>query len=203
MSTTITALAAWLLTAMQAFYSPSYHAATEAGEITEARYEAFAHDVAFASMQPYVMPVFDTRDGVKDDAQARAKTALVFVSIASYESRYKASVLSCKEGGDGNRSWGPFQTQRKKRLACKGALGAMVVGLEMVHESFRICHYMRVDAWLSEYTDGNQFRTSKAWKRSALRMNQALDYWKAHPFIAPAPAPEILPAGSRPTAVNP
>lgn len=174
---TILSLAAWLLTAMGSLYGQENHRGYEDRDITEARYEEFALDVATAVSQPYVRPLFEGRDG-------RAKTGLLLVSIASPESSYKESVIVCEEGGDGNHSWGPFQAQIQRARVCNSVVGAAGVAIEMLTESFRVCQGMPLEERLALYTDGPAFRSAKAARRSRERMMPALEYWKRHPFRA-------------------
>jgi hypothetical protein len=172
----IAALAAYFLLAMNAFYPQKNHTPYEAPEVTLARYEAFARDTAFAVSQPYVKPLFEGKGG-------RAKTGLVFLAIGDYESRYKASVLRCEEAGDHGHSWGPFQAQIKKPRVCSGTLGALEVAIEMTRESFDVCRsFRKIEDRLAEYTDGNNFRSERAAKRSELRMLTAIRYWAKHPY---------------------
>jgi hypothetical protein len=176
-----TTLAAYLLSAMQAFYPEASHSWTETPEVTHARYEAFAYEVAWAVEQPYVLPLFKG-----DDTAARAKSALVLVSIAADESRYIAVVLDCHKGGDGGKSWGPFQTTRDKAVTCSGIPGAVRVALGMVLESFHVCSRMPLENRLAEYTDGLEWKTEKAAKRSQQRLGRALRYWKETNLAATA-----------------
>lgn len=171
-------LAAYLLLAMQSMYSEANHAMYEPADVTEARYEAFAHDVAFAVSQPYVNPLFKGEGG-------RAKTGLVIVSIAAYESRYKEDVITCKVGGDHGHSWSALQIQVRKSRVCESVLGSLQVGLDMIWESFNICRGLKLPDRLAEYTDGNSWLTEKAAKRSELRMNQAIHYWDKNPYTEP------------------
>jgi hypothetical protein len=179
------ALTAYLLAAMGTFYAQENHNA-EPSDVTEERYEAFADDVAFAVEQPYIQPVFADKDPII----GRAKTALLLVSIAVDESHFREDVIRCgpptKDApGDNGKSWGPFQTTRAKARTCASVAGASGVAIEMIQESFRICRGHNVLAWLAEYTDGRSFNTSRATKRSALKMGRMMNYWNAHPFVAP------------------
>ena len=183
------ALVAYLLTAMGVFYPQQnhnwkHHAAnwySEDADVTEERYELFASEVAAAVEQPYVQPVFADKDPVV----ARAKTALLLVAIAAYESSYKEDVVDCVVGGDKSKSWGPFQSQRAKARTCASVGGAVGVAIEMVLESFRVCRGRDPLSWLAEYTDGLSYNTDRARHRSALRMGRMMSYWKAHPFVPP------------------
>lgn len=86
---------AWLLVAMRAWvpFAPGADPEAEA-----ARYAAIAqtaYDVAWTER-----PVFKG-----DEAEARAKGALLLLSIASYEGNYLATVDDGRVSGDGGRSW--------------------------------------------------------------------------------------------------
>jgi hypothetical protein len=171
-------LTLWLLAAMHTFVPVEEHRWTENEEVTEARYEAIARDIAFAVSQPYVQPVFADRDPIA----ARAKTGLLLVAIAADESHFRDDVTMCKKGGDSNKSWGLFQTVRSRDRTCSGMLGASGVAIEMVQESFRICRGSDPRTWLAEYTDGLAWNTPRAERRSARRMGRAMTYWREHPY---------------------
>lgn len=192
-------LTAYLYAFMVFAYPTSNHAALEEPEVTQARYEALASDVAEGVSQPYVLPLFRE----KDDGAARAKTGLVLLATARFESSYVDDVVRCVVGGDKGHSWGPFQTQRAKSRVCSGALatselepgapipfarqtlGAVGVALEMMHESLSVTRgagYAE-DERLAEYTDGLAWKTERARRRSRTRVDLALRYWKEHPFV--------------------
>lgn len=183
-------LANWLLTAMGTFYPqenhnwkyPAKNWYTEDRDITEERYELLAYDIAITVSQPYIRPLFTSGQTDLDD---RAKTGLLLVSIASDESHYKEDVMFCGvPSTDGNGTWGPFQTQRAKTRTCYQAdsIGAAGVALEMAHESFRICQSVPLSWRLSEYTDGNNYNSDRAHRRSALKVKRVLKYWAEHPY---------------------
>jgi len=167
-------LATYLYAFMIAIYPISNHAVTESSDVTEVRYHELAESTAFAVMQPYVKPLPGT---------TRALTGLIQLSTARFESSYVGEVVDCTKGGDGGRSWGPFQTQRAKSRTCWSTLGAAGVALEMMHESFLVTRGRPMEDRLAHYTDGPKWLTEKAAKRSRARLGLALRYWRAHPFV--------------------
>ena len=182
-------LAAYLLSAMNAFYPQSNHAFHEQAEVTESRYEAFADDVATVVLNAEVQPLFAGDAG-------RAKTGLLLISISSFESMFIDDVVTCVRGGDHNHSWGPFQTQREKELTCTSVQDASVVALDMIRESFRVCHGLPETAHLAEYTDGNDFKSTRAFKRSSDRMSRAMNYFNHHPFVLESSDEDVVDAGT-------
>lgn len=173
-------LAIYLFSAMQTFVPFSEHLGQESVETTQERYEAFAENIAFAVSQPYVLPLFAGEDG-------RAKTGLLLVAIAADESHYRDDVLFCKKlhgpwNGDHGTSFGPFQTTRNSKRTCMATIGAVGVALEMAKESFTICRGPNPLWWLAEYTDGLQWLTERAQKRSARKMGRTIKYWATKPF---------------------
>ena len=154
-------------------YPLQNHAQHEGEDVTLARYTALASAVAEGISEPYVRPLFR-------GPGARARTGLVLLATARYESGgYVGDVTDCVVAGDKGKSWGPFQTQRNPKRACWSDLGAVGVALEMMHESFRIVGGPD-ELRLAEYTDGLDWKTSRAGKRSRTRVGLALRYWREH-----------------------
>lgn len=81
----IKALTSYLLAAMTAWMPIRNHAHNEASEVTEARYEQIAADVAQIALDPDETPLFQGEDG-------RVKTALLLLSVALHESGFRGNV---------------------------------------------------------------------------------------------------------------
>lgn len=79
------ALTNYLLAAMTAWMPITSHAHSEAPEVTEARYEQIAADIAEVALDPDEAPLFAGEDG-------RVKTALLLLSVAYHESRFRGDV---------------------------------------------------------------------------------------------------------------
>jgi hypothetical protein len=129
----------------------------ESASVTEARYMAFAANVATVALDPREAPVFDGDDG-------RERTARLLVSLWHYESHGRADAMLCDVGGDDGHSWGSFQVQRRKAQTCESYAGAAHVALGMIRESFALTGDLRL------YTDGPAYRSDRARRRSHERM---------------------------------
>jgi hypothetical protein len=79
------ALSSYLLAAMTAWMPMKNHARSEAPEVTEARYQQIAEDVALIALDPDEAPLFQGEDG-------RVKTALLLLSVALHESGFRGDV---------------------------------------------------------------------------------------------------------------
>jgi hypothetical protein len=79
------ALTSYLLAAMTAWMPLKNHARSETPEVTEARYQQIAEDVALIALDPDEAPLFQGEDG-------RVKTALLLLSVALHESGFRGDV---------------------------------------------------------------------------------------------------------------
>jgi hypothetical protein len=78
-------LTSYLLAAMTAWMPMKNHARSEAPEVTEARYQQIAEDIAQVALDPDEAPLFQGEDG-------RVKTALLLLSVALHESGFRGDV---------------------------------------------------------------------------------------------------------------
>ena len=170
---TVTNLAIYVFAAMTTWVPMSNHSFYEKEEITHSRYESIANTIAEVSLNEDKSPIFND----EDDAINRAKTALLLASIASYESSFKKSVDSCKEGGDNGLAWGLWQTHSNKKKTCANRLTAAYIALGMVNRSFKFCSKQHLLDKLSIYTDG---RCKDNWYRSRSRIMRALSWHQKH-----------------------
>ena len=170
-------LAIYLLSAMNTFYPQSNHAFMEKPKVTQERYEEFAKDIAKVVLDPRVKPLFAGEDGP-------IKTGLLLIAIARYESSFRNDVMTCTKLGDKGWSFGPFQAQGYAETVCQGNFQAAWVAIEMIHESFKICHNLPMNYHLAEYTDGNNWDSPRAFKRSSDRMDTAIHYFTSHKVIS-------------------
>ena len=166
-------LAAYLLTAANAIYPQSNHSYMEPKAITQARYEQFAKDIAQVVLDPQVKPIFAGEDG-------RVKTGLLLVVLARYESSFRNDVMTCTKLGDNGRAFGTYQSHRSPDTVCQGNIQAAWIAIEMIRESFQVCHNFPMSYRLAEYTDGNNLNTSRAFKRSSDRIDTAMNYYSHH-----------------------
>jgi hypothetical protein len=79
------ALTSYLLAAMTAWMPMKNHARSETPEVTEARYQQIAEDIAQVALDPDETPLFLGEDG-------RVKTALLLLSVALHESGFRGDV---------------------------------------------------------------------------------------------------------------
>jgi hypothetical protein len=166
------ALALYLYAFMVAAAPLEHHRYYEAPAVTDARYRQIAADVADQVLDPTEAPLFDGSDG-------RAKTGLLALSVASFESgEFRAGVQWCGESGDGGASWGLFQSKRGK-MVCDSLRGAVHVALEQIRESRTACAALPWDERLALYASGT---CSRGRRESINRVRRATDYWAAHPF---------------------
>lgn len=166
-------LAAYYLTAMNVFYPEKNHRFYESNDITAVRYEQFAHDMADVVLDPRVKPLFAGENG-------RIETGLLLLAIAYFESSYKNDIMSCSKTGDKGAAYGPFQTHNFPDTTCQGNKQAAWVALDMIRESFDVCHKLPLEDRLSEYTDGNEWNTIRASHRSEFRMEKAMHFMVKH-----------------------
>lgn len=159
--------AKYLLTLMVTLTPVGQHAFYESSEVTESRYTSLSETMA------RVIGGETAPDG------ELLKLGAVMVSIGDAESHWNADVVSCVKGGDGDRAWGPWQTQLPKEKVCRSTEDALRLALGMVKTSFLACKHLQVSDRLSWYTDG---KCRSNWKRSGWRMNRALAWVKVHPF---------------------
>src|SRR5579859_6955591 len=91
-------LVTYLVAAMVAWVPLHAHAPTEAPEDVRARYESIAHDAAVVALEQNEAPLFDGPD-------ARAETAVLMLSVASFESSFRKTVDDGVGRGDRGRSY--------------------------------------------------------------------------------------------------
>ena len=165
----VSPLAAYVLTAMTAWVPIEEHAWVERREVTVARYADIAETIANVTVEEE--PVF----GGELDA-ARARTALLLASIASYESHFAARVDDCRVSLGG--ALGLWQTVAPRAKVCSDRASAARVALSMVRQSFDVCAgYEELDR-LGFYTDGACGRDRG---RSRWRVGRAIRFWRASP----------------------
>jgi hypothetical protein len=117
----LTPLAKYLLSAMSAWIPPSAQSALEPVDEARVRYESIASDLASVVNEEDVAPLFEGPSG-------RAQTALVALSVASFESYFRRDVDAGERTGDQGHSWcllqikiGDGKTRRESRLRMQRA----------------------------------------------------------------------------------
>lgn len=150
-------LAAVVLAAMYAWVPVREHAQFERKEVTVARYESIARDIA---------ATVEENDGPRVGSAQRE--ALILASVASYESHFAARVDDCRVSG---RSWTIFQISSHRGLACRDRKVAARIALYRIRESFAMCASLPIDDRLAFYATGKIEHTwfSRSRVRRALR----------------------------------
>ena len=204
----IKALTSYLLAAMTAWMPMKNHARTEAPEVTEARYQQIAEDVAQVAMDPDEEPLFQGEDG-------RVKTALLLLSVAFHESNFRGEIdggrckpYECDHGKafsmwqlhpeDGVIFDGDLFTFARNRSAAwredhaseiidgaalvRDRKLAARVALHMLRYSMKNAHSLAI--YTGEPGNG---------PKGKLRMETALSYIRKHPFPEELSANEMAP----------
>src|SRR4051812_20815202 len=115
---TVKALATWVFLAIGTWVPPHHQTAAwrEPEAAAAGRYYDFAEDVARVALAPDEPPLRELADDQEDDDQARARTALLLASVATFESAMAARVIDCRILGPGGAG-GPFQTHHQTSVA--------------------------------------------------------------------------------------
>lgn len=181
-------LVAWLLAAMQSWVPAAQHDHYQPREKTEATYREIAEAEAEAALDDTTIPLF-----AGDGAEGRAKTALLGIAVASWESSFNSVIAhggSVRPGdNDNGLAVGPWQTHvygrtedgwTRKDLA-NDLVKAATLGLRRMRESFKVCGAVEMRYRLGFYVAGRG-SCPRSWK-SAQRVDRALAWWREHPFI--------------------
>jgi hypothetical protein len=178
-------LVAYLVAAMVGWV-PVYAQPQESRDEVMDRYESIARDAATVALDPDETPLFDGPD-------ARAKTALLMLSIASFESGYRKRVDDGRSRGDSGKSFCLMQIRVGTSATHEGWTGPDLVedrtrcfraALRILRNSFGICHSSPVEDRLSAYASGSCTAGTEASRRRILR---ARDWGATHqlPRIGP------------------
>ena len=152
-------LVAYLVAAMIGWVPLHAHAPSESNDDARARYESIARDVASVAFDEAEAPLFGGPEG-------RAQTALLMLSVASYESGYLQRVDDGRGLGDHGHSYCLMQLRVGRGLTREGWDGHDLVthrehcfraGLHVLRASFGVCHSLPVDDRLSAYATGHCF----------------------------------------------
>lgn len=197
-------LAAYLVAAMVAWVPPHAHAPAESSADVLARYQSIASDLASVVMDGGETPLFAGND-------ARAQTALLMLSVASFESSFRKSVDDGFGRGDGGRSYCLMQIRVGRGVTREGWSGHQLIddrklcfraALHLLHSSFGICHSFPVEDRLSAYAAGHCFADSAV---SRSRVSRARAWWSTHhpsPLAVFQPPLNMRRAHFRPAATN-
>lgn len=156
-------LVTFLLAAMVAWRAPT---------LPERPYfEEVAHDFAAVALDEEEAPVFDGE-------HAREKTALLLLSIASYESGgFARDVDLDVRKGDSGRSHCLLQVQLRPGDKLTDRQSCIRLGLARVRESLALCRGVTLQDRLGGYVRG---RCIDADPEARLRWNRAHAWWAGH-----------------------
>jgi hypothetical protein len=178
-------LVTYLVAAMVAWVPLHAHAPLESPADAHARYESIAHDVAAVALEQSEAPLFDGPDG-------RAQTAVLMLSVASFESSFRKAVDDGQGRGDRGRSYCLMQIHVGDGVTREGWSGHQLVedrtlcfraALHILRSSFGACRALPVDDRLSAYASGRCFAEATI---SRSRIGRARRWWQSH---APPPSP--------------
>ena len=183
-------LVTYLVAAMVAWVPFYAHPHSEPSADVQARYESIAHDLSSVVLDGSEAPIFD-------GPNARAETALLMLSVASFESSFRKTVDDGVHRGDGGRSYCLMQIRVGHGVTREGWTGSQLIedrtrcfraALHMLRASFAMCRSYPVDDRLSVYATGHCMLDSAI---SHSRLTRARQWWGTHalPRI-PAPAPQ-------------
>jgi hypothetical protein len=181
----------YFVTAMTAWIPMRAHA--EPVEDTMARYESIARDAAMVAYDDAEQPLFDGPDG-------RARTALLMLSIASFESSYQHAVDIGAGRGDHGTSYCLMQIRVGEGTTREGWTGRQLVtdrtkcfraALHILHGSFNVCHNLPMEDRMSAYATGRCLENTRA---SRVRVGRAQAWWSAHAPPADAASRDAVPA---------
>ncbi len=172
-------LVTYLVSAMMAWVPLRAQAPFESLEDAQARYESIARDVASVAFDENETPIFDGLDG-------RSRTALLMLSIASFESSYKKTVDDGIGRGDHGQSVCLMQVHLWKPATREGWNARQLIedrtrcfrsALHILHASFTMCQRLPVADRVSAYATGHCLPS--AWI-SRSRVGRARSWWETH-----------------------
>ena len=161
----------WFVSLMVRWVASTYSPAVQP-EAERVRFEAIAADAVAVAFDPTEKPLFQGPLG-------RTKTAMLLLSVASFESRFEADVESGVRRGDSGRSWCLMQINigsgrialdgdgYKYPKGTEGWAGKDLVGEKNRPDCFRIALHIARKSYqgcgnLSVYTSGRCDKESRA-----------------------------------------
>ena len=172
-------LVAYLVAAMIGWVPLHVHAPTESADDAGKRYESIARDVVSVAFDDSESPLFSGPEG-------RTQTALLMLSVASYESGYRVKVDDGRGLGDHGHSYCLMQVRVGTGVTREGWSGKDLVtdrrlcfraALHILRLSFGACHTLAVDDRLSAYATGHCFADAQI---SRSRVSRARAWREAH-----------------------
>jgi hypothetical protein len=172
-------LVSYLVAAMLAWVPLHAHAPLESDVKVTERYTGIARDAASVALDDSEPPLFEGPVG-------RAETALLMLSVASYESSFSAKIDDGTRRGDHGRSYCLMQIRIGQGETHEGWSGPQLIAdrkrcfraaLHILQTSFSVCRRLRVDDRLSAYATGHCFANATI---SRSRIGRARAWWKSH-----------------------
>ena len=177
-------LVSYLVAAMLAWVPAYAHAPKESPDQVHERYGSIAHDLAEVALDESESPLFNGADG-------RTETALLMLSVASFESSFSKRVDDGSRRGDRGSSYCLMQIHVGHAFTREGWNGQQLVddrklcfraALHLLQNSFSACRSLQVDDRLSAYASGHCYSEARI---SRSRVGRARAWWESH-----APPPE-------------
>jgi hypothetical protein len=174
-------LISYFVAAMLAWVPLHAHTAEPKEEVLT-RYESIANDAAAVAYDEQESPLFSGPNG-------RGQTALLMLSIASYESSYKKTVDDGVSLGDHGRSFCLMQIQVGDGVTREGWASKDLIAdrtrcfraaLHILHGSFNACHKLPMEDRMSAYATGRCFENASV---SRSRIGRAKNWWLNHPSL--------------------
>jgi hypothetical protein len=181
------AILSYLTAAMIAWIPLHAHAPFEASDDVLSRYESIVRDVVEVAFDEGESPLYGGEDG-------RMRTALMMLSVASFESGYRKRVDEGQRRGDHGRSYCLMQIQVGNGTTREGWTGRDLVtdrrlcfraALHILQDSLTACRRLAPQDRLSKYASGRCFENAEV---SRTRVDRAWAWLATH--AAPRPAPE-------------
>jgi hypothetical protein len=172
-------LVTYLVAAMFAWVPLYVHPASEPPADVQARYERIARDLSAVVLDESEAPLFDGPD-------ARARTAMLMLSVASFESSFRKTVDDGIRRGDGGRSYCLMQIRVGQGVTREGWSGPQLLedrkrcfraALHMLRTSFAQCHSYPVEDRISVYATGHCMLDASI---SRSRVVRAERWWGSH-----------------------
>jgi hypothetical protein len=172
-------LVTYLVAAMTAWVPLYAQPGPDSTDDTMARYESIARDVVSVAFDPSEKPLFS-------GPQGRAQTALLMLSVASFESGFRKAVDQGIRRGDRGDSYCLMQIHVGDGVTREGWTGKQLVeqrplcfraALHIMHRSFSVCRALPIEDRLSAYASGHCYEHAAV---SRSRMNRARAWWASH-----------------------
>ena len=172
-------LVSYLVAAMISWVPLYAQPSAESPAVSQLHYESIARDVASVVLDEAEPPLFDGPD-------ARAQTALLMLSVASFESAYRVKVDEGGHRGDNGHSYCLMQIHVGDGKTREGWSGSELLqtrtlcfraALHLLHASFNACRAFPLEDRLGAYATGHCFLGANV---SRSRLGRARTYWLAH-----------------------